>query len=375
MMHEDTYPSFMKIYRELRKEGLKFPARDPNERFMIKFDGDPSPAFELADMEQQLKGSSERDVLPRKVTPPRAKVPARGGLDEDEEPKLMQSDIDALKRNLPMLEDIIARTRDVRELQEQSVKEVVRNCRSAQKKLIWVISYKASNSTDERETVELLGIMDFINSKMESFKTAVGVIKRGGSNKEVVDVLKGKTNNEDNLLDLGEDFLEIQENPLDKLEKYVWGRQPEPQRIPEIKAQPKTPPPEIPRIEEPPQPGRKLAPLPDLLLDEAEDYTPTPHREQQNIYDLHSIFSQPMQPPAQPVYQTPGFNPQMQAQSQVVMDYPPTYEYPPMPQPQYNPMLNQGYPQQPFVQPYPQPSQAQQRDEFEDFFAEIANRR
>lgn len=51
MMQEDQYPNFMKYYRELRKEGVKFPPRDPNERYMIKFEGEASPAFELAEME------------------------------------------------------------------------------------------------------------------------------------------------------------------------------------------------------------------------------------------------------------------------------------------------------------------------------------
>mmetsp|Transcript_10345 Transcript_10345/g.10300 ORF Transcript_10345/g.10300 Transcript_10345/m.10300 type:complete len:371 (+) Transcript_10345:411-1523(+) len=370
MMHEDTYPAFMKIYRELRKEGLKFPTRDPNERFMIKFEGDPSPAFELADMEQQIKGSSERDVIPRR-SPPRSRAPARG-LDEDEEPKLMQTDIDSLNRNLPLLEDMIARARDVRDLQEPNVKEVVRNCRSAQKKLIWVISYKASNSTDERDTIELLGIMDYINSKMDTFKNAVGVLKRGGTNKEVIDTLKGKAKDEDNLLDLGEDFLEIQEkNPLDKLEKYVWGRQPEERKV-EANEEARISPPEIPRIEEPPQHGRKLAPLPDLLLDEPEDYTPTPNRDQGNVYDLNSIFAQP--PQGQPTYQTPGYNPQMQAQAPI--GYPQNYPNQSTMQQGFNPQLNQGYPPQPYPQNYAQPvSASQQRDEFEDFFSEIANRR
>ena len=50
MMQEDKYPLFMSTYRDLRKEGIQFPPRDPNERYMIKYDGEASPAFELAEM-------------------------------------------------------------------------------------------------------------------------------------------------------------------------------------------------------------------------------------------------------------------------------------------------------------------------------------
>jgi len=52
MMDEDKFPAYMNIYRELRKERIDFPARDPNSRFMIKYEGTASPAFELAEMEE-----------------------------------------------------------------------------------------------------------------------------------------------------------------------------------------------------------------------------------------------------------------------------------------------------------------------------------
>lgn len=34
-MHEDEFPNIMTNYKTLRKEGIKFPARNPNEKFMI----------------------------------------------------------------------------------------------------------------------------------------------------------------------------------------------------------------------------------------------------------------------------------------------------------------------------------------------------
>lgn len=35
MMNEDDFPYVMQNYRELRKEGIKFPPRDTTEKFMI----------------------------------------------------------------------------------------------------------------------------------------------------------------------------------------------------------------------------------------------------------------------------------------------------------------------------------------------------
>jgi hypothetical protein len=78
MMQEDTYPAFMRVYRELRQDGLKFPPRDPNERFMIKFEGEPSPAFELADMEQPAPKveSRVREAFPAATTRRRTSSPS-----------------------------------------------------------------------------------------------------------------------------------------------------------------------------------------------------------------------------------------------------------------------------------------------------------
>lgn len=47
MMHEDEFPYIMQNYKELRKEGLKFPPRDTTEKFMIQFKGQKSPLFDV----------------------------------------------------------------------------------------------------------------------------------------------------------------------------------------------------------------------------------------------------------------------------------------------------------------------------------------
>jgi hypothetical protein len=46
MMHEDEFKEIMEAYRQLRKEGIKFPEREKNEKYMIQFKGQQSPIFE-----------------------------------------------------------------------------------------------------------------------------------------------------------------------------------------------------------------------------------------------------------------------------------------------------------------------------------------
>lgn len=46
MMHENEYKSIIEVYKLLRKEGVIFPLRDPNNQFLINFNGKKSPIFE-----------------------------------------------------------------------------------------------------------------------------------------------------------------------------------------------------------------------------------------------------------------------------------------------------------------------------------------
>lgn len=57
-----------------------------------------------------------------------------------------------------------------------------------QKKLMLLASFRACNYTDEADTMDLLTILDYVNDKMEMFKKAIAVLKRGGTNHEVLSV-------------------------------------------------------------------------------------------------------------------------------------------------------------------------------------------
>ena len=418
MMQEDAYPAYMRIYRELRKDGLKFPSRDPNERFMIKFEGEPSPAFELADMESQPIGSGSGIVEERK----------KPAVEAEETPKLLDTDIRNLKDGFKDLEGILCRARDVKELQEPYSKEVIRKCRAGQKKLMWVVSYK-TEMADESSVVELLEVMEFVNTKMENFKKAAGILKRGGSSAEIKELLMGKKAGEKkkapvDLLDMGDDFLEIEDkNPLDILEKFVYGRERErvsPQvvrkseaeevkEVKEVKEVRREKEKEKGEVREEKKVEHRRLEQPDLLFDEPEP----PAVSQGTMLDLAGLnfgnvagygqaapgnnFGQftggvnmgnPGQAP--PVMGNMGYGVNMGPMGNMpnMMGMP----GPMGTQPVYpNPSMPANYPYQNYPQPnqlfpnYPQVqgghlvparlSNQPSNDDFEDFFSEIANRK
>lgn len=49
MMDEGEFKEIIGCYKTLRKEGVIFPQRDPNEAFMIKFTGTTSPIFQTVE--------------------------------------------------------------------------------------------------------------------------------------------------------------------------------------------------------------------------------------------------------------------------------------------------------------------------------------
>jgi hypothetical protein len=209
MMHEDKYPTFMSFYRDLRKEGLKFPPRQANERFLIRFEGEASPAFELAEFEAQHR-SSQAPVRP----PPPKKWPIPSLLRPkpmEKEPRLSSVDISTLKRCLPLLEELVENARSYEDLHERIVLLTFKTCRRLQKKLVAVVSYEAGQGTDTRD---LLAVLDYVNERMTNVKLAIDLMKSQGAGPHIKQVLMLGTEKTVDLLDLGTD------NPLNRLDWY-----------------------------------------------------------------------------------------------------------------------------------------------------------
>ena len=70
MMLEDKYPGFQQAYRLLRKEGVVFPPRDPNERILMGSLGVDSPMFDFV---EQISGRPVGGVTPDGNTPGESK--------------------------------------------------------------------------------------------------------------------------------------------------------------------------------------------------------------------------------------------------------------------------------------------------------------
>ena len=311
----------------------------------------------------------------------------------------------------------------MKELQEPYSKEVIRKCRTGQKKLMWVVSYK-TEMADESSVVELLGVMEFVNAKMDNFKKAAGILKRGGSSSEIKELLTGKKEKKRapvDLLDMGDDFLEIEENnPLDALEKFVYGRERvsaqvvrkiEVEEVKEVRREK-----ERVEVKEEKKVEHRRLEQPDLLFDEPEP----PVSNQGTMLDLAGLnFGTAPAPGAgygQPVPSNnfgqfaggagmghPGQGPQVMGNMGYVGNMGPMGNMPNMmgmpgpmgTQPAYpNPSMPGNYPYQNYPQSgqlfsnYGQVPSVQgghlvparlsnqpSNDDFEDFFSEIANRK
>jgi hypothetical protein len=73
MMQEDKFPGYMVVFRQLSKDGVKFPARDPNMRmFMEQFVKD-SPMYDYV---EQIAGRSHKPAV-EQVDQEEAKAPPR----------------------------------------------------------------------------------------------------------------------------------------------------------------------------------------------------------------------------------------------------------------------------------------------------------
>lgn len=61
MMHEDRFPGFQLVYRQLRKEGMQFPPRDPNSRVLMSQLVNDSPMFDYVEQisNRTTPGASE----------------------------------------------------------------------------------------------------------------------------------------------------------------------------------------------------------------------------------------------------------------------------------------------------------------------------
>lgn len=393
MMQEDKFPDFMKYYRELRKDGVKFPTRDPNERYMIKFEGEASPAFELAEMEQQIPNlvtpNSMAKLTGKKVREePKPKEQPKVEEKKTEEPEVRFTYEDAfnLKNYLPVIQEALLKAKSIRDLQNPNLRDITRKMRVAHKKLIFLASQKAEEHMREEDTAELLKILDYVNEKVEAFKKAIPIIKNNRSEHELRSALglENKASEDPlDLLDLEDDFLSVAEaNPLENIEKFVYGA---PREFHEVKPREerKEKAMEIKDVIQDKNQPRKLE-FPDLLSEslkeddfrhaisqQHEEHPSGPKSE--DPFDLSSVvFNAEPKPAPQPVSAPISSAPQYVGYPQVPGypmpgGYPGVYSMPGYPYPpQYA-----NYPTYLPQPQYPQPLIPQPKAKNEDIFGDL----
>lgn len=66
MLHEEEFKDIMGVYKQLRKEGVIFPARDPRSQHFIQFEGKKSPIFETIES-NHIYEEPGKTLNPRRV--------------------------------------------------------------------------------------------------------------------------------------------------------------------------------------------------------------------------------------------------------------------------------------------------------------------
>lgn len=67
MMHQSEFKDILGLYMQLRKEGVVFPKRDSNARYMIKFDGIESPIYQTIEDNKVYEEPSKQFEKEEKV--------------------------------------------------------------------------------------------------------------------------------------------------------------------------------------------------------------------------------------------------------------------------------------------------------------------
>lgn len=234
MMHEDKYPAFMAYYRDLRKEGLRFPPRETIERLIIQFEADASPSFELPEFETHFHGHTalnSREVkcpsTPKVDFIPSAFQPTPCQQLHGSPPKMTSKDILTIRRYLPLLEELVGNAQTYAELRKGHVLYLYRMSRSIQIKLADVVTHRVNGVIGAAHTQDLLSSLDFVNMRMDNIRQAIYAIKSQGGGPHIKAMLQqSPTSQRIRLIDLDADFLSLPEtSPLDKFDKFVPGEE------------------------------------------------------------------------------------------------------------------------------------------------------
>jgi len=192
MMHEDEFKPIIECYRLLRKEGVPFPARDPNEKFMINFQGITSPVYLVLEnttsptatgtTEPESNSKISKSASKKKEKEkPKEQPKSTDKLDDEvyyashEGTDISEDEVLILKGSMSVLKEIADNSVHPSDMKSEIAKEILGDLVEVQKKLTRIIKHeKLTRSTQRRVLFEL----DYeINESIASYKSKYTYLK------------------------------------------------------------------------------------------------------------------------------------------------------------------------------------------------------
>jgi len=236
MMYEDKFPCYMNMYRDLRKDSVKFPPRDPNEKFMMQLEGIESPIFDMCDdsalanatngsyiknEKYQTGGSKQaysssdfkkesrnrngdsggnhgsssansgekkvyRTTYPKRQ--PRREQPRveENEFEDDHSAsasgsslrnKINAEEIEILETCLAILKDVVINAESADDLKSETALDIVDTCRQIRRKIASLL--KRNPRADPRDVEDLQIVFDFVTNHLRNYKEAFKSLEVG----------------------------------------------------------------------------------------------------------------------------------------------------------------------------------------------------
>eukprot|EP01016_Furgasonia_blochmanni_P037846 TRINITY_DN4500_c0_g1_i3.p1 TRINITY_DN4500_c0_g1~~TRINITY_DN4500_c0_g1_i3.p1 ORF type:complete len:679 (+),score=146.98 TRINITY_DN4500_c0_g1_i3:146-2182(+) len=214
MMHQDDFKPLFDTYKQLRQEGIPFPERDKNQKFMIQFKGKPSPMFEYLENMDHLKKGGKSPVPSSGSNSTAAQggtlgfsknanaiVQASKGkkkenydeqIDDDKDDvaendndfedlsgkenfAISKEELEIVSTSIQLLEEIIDNSLTIEDLKCEIATEIIENFKEIYKRISTVLRHKTVYSPSERETA--LEVKQNIQFAIGQYKSKLEYLK------------------------------------------------------------------------------------------------------------------------------------------------------------------------------------------------------
>ncbi len=238
MMYEDKFPQFLSAYRLLRKEGVKFPARETSTRFMLSSMGLDSPMFDYLEQVSNSKSPGKPKPTGEAKASPKTQAPDAEAKAADEAERLFRQftggnvgvvsreknqqslagvtlgtgDIEAIKSYMQIIDDVCVNAEKLSDMKTEIALEMYQYCQAVHARCLNIIAAKAANGVTHQMDV-LLSLSEDLDVRVKLYKnTFVDMVvkeRTRGKARPVVPTKEGK----------GEDKKEEKHEESKKVEK------------------------------------------------------------------------------------------------------------------------------------------------------------